>query len=377
MMNKIIASASSADLALIRSRIFWKATVGGTDPGNAYEFERGVSIWQYRDTQGIDEDRAFLTPDEWRRYADGNVEVPVSEIHADGSPPSDPAYHEVLKSWTTADGKLWVTYDAPPPPPPPVDPPPPPPPTGEPPVDITLAGDVWIGLLQYGTQDSDSVRRMQKVLNGISLPPPGNVTIDLKSGNYGPQTDDVVRTWQASIGDPVDPKGASSVGPKQAARLFAGTPVNLRIGSPGDATPPPPPPPPPASGVTTLFDGGRVTTPYGVPGSWAAGHHTGDDWACATGTHVRTTWSGPVVATNAWGAAYGNHVIQEITVNGETRRQAFCHLQSIEVRVGQMLHPGDWIGRADSTGNVTGPHVHLEQRTAPYGYANHDVKPVY
>ncbi|MGV1010672.1 MAG: GH25 family lysozyme [Dermatophilaceae bacterium] len=98
--------------------------------------------------------------------------------------------------------------------------------------DIDLNGDVWTGLLHYGQDNSDSVRRMQKVLNGIKLPPPGNLTIDLTSGRYGPQTDRVVRTWQAFIGDTPDPVGASSIGPKQAARLFAGTPCRLRVGTP-------------------------------------------------------------------------------------------------------------------------------------------------
>ena len=36
--------------------------------------------------------------------------------------------------------------------------------------------------------------------------------------------------------------------------------------------------------------------------------------------------------------------------------------QSVSVSVGQQVAPGDVIGATGSTGNVTGPHLHLEVR---------------
>jgi len=164
-------------------------------------------------------------------------------------PPTDQQWREVIKTWMTVEGAAWHQIAPLPIPPPEPEPPTPVPPLPEPepipvppippeptpvPCDIDLAGDVWIGLLTYGTNDSDSVRRMQKVLNSVSLPPPGNVTIDLCPGRYGPQTDAVVRTWQdVKTNDAPDPVGASSIGPRQAALLFAGTPCVLRPGVPG------------------------------------------------------------------------------------------------------------------------------------------------
>jgi hypothetical protein len=37
----------------------------------------------------------------------------------------------------------------------------------------------------------------------------------------------------------------------------------------------------------------------------------------------------------------------------------FAHLSSIGARVGQLLRPGSLIGRVGSTGNSSGPHLHI------------------
>jgi murein DD-endopeptidase MepM/ murein hydrolase activator NlpD len=390
--------------------------------------------------------------------------------HVSGNLHGDPGRIDVTKVIAMASGIAI---------PPPTTPPPevtPPPVTVEP-YDIDLNGDVWIGLLKFGTTDSDSVRRMQKVLNGISLPPPGNVTIPLKPGNYGPMTDDVVRVWQLSIGDAPDPKGNSSVGPKQAAKLFSGTPCTLHAGVPGDSGSTgghvskvfadrlqdgvtdsdsvravqealnkvsfPPhrnipvngnydqttkdmaaafqrfigdsadgylgpkqtarlfqlagmalewhsessgggsgstggggsPPPATTTGVSTPFPGAQVTTPYGKRGNWAAGFHTGVDYACGVGTPVRATWTGKVVAHNAWGAAYGKHVIYQATIDGQNTQIAYCHLSRIDAPVGSATRPGSHLGYSGNTGNTTGPHLHVEFRRNPYRYNNKCVPP--
>ena len=75
-------------------------------------------------------------------------------------------------------------------------------------------GPVHLEYLTYGTRDSDSVRRLQWVLQqegyGIRV-----------TGNYLSETDEVVRQWQSDVGDVPDQAGDSSVGSKQAERLFA------------------------------------------------------------------------------------------------------------------------------------------------------------
>jgi murein DD-endopeptidase MepM/ murein hydrolase activator NlpD len=236
-------------------------------------------------------------------------------------------------------------------------------------------GDCWIGYLVYGKNDSDSVKRMQEALNATSFPPYTNIPV---TGNYGDITDKAVRDWQISIGNTPDPAGRSSIGSKQAHKLFAPFPqVTLKEGTPGDVVITPPPSSGGTGNITTPFPGARITTPYGKPGKWAAGYHTGDDYACPVGTPLRTMWTSRVVRIGGWGAAYGTHVIVEFVTGGQTRQMAFCHMSSVSVRVGQTLRPGDNVGRSGNTGNTTGPHLHLEQRTAPYGYNNKCQRPVY
>lgn len=122
--------------------------------------------------------------------------------------------------------------------------------------------------------------------------------------------------------------------------------------------------------VATPVPGYRITTPFGVRGShWAAGYHTGDDYAAPTGTRVVATRGGRVVFAGygGWGRAYGNHVIVE---TGGIRHM-YAHLSSRSVGTGQEVALGQRIGRVGATGNVTGPHLHYEERVSPYGYYNH------
>ncbi|CAF0799398.1 unnamed protein product [Adineta ricciae] len=113
--------------------------------------------------------------------------------------------------------------------------------------------------------------------------------------------------------------------------------------------------------------GRSITTPFGKKGSWAAGYHTGDDYACPVGTSVRATVSGTVVNAN-WGSAYGTHIVIEAS---NKVRTLFAHLSSKSVKVGQKVSAGQVIGKSGNTGRTTGPHLHYEERVAPYAYSNH------
>lgn len=122
--------------------------------------------------------------------------------------------------------------------------------------------------------------------------------------------------------------------------------------------------------VATPVPGHQITTPFGVRGShWAAGYHTGDDYAASTGTRVVATRGGRVVFAGygGWGSAYGNHVI--IQTGGI--RHLYAHLSTRLVQAGQEVALGQTVGRVGATGNVTGPHLHYEERVNPFGYYNH------
>ncbi|MGW1770761.1 M23 family metallopeptidase [Streptomyces sp. NPDC002104] len=101
-----------------------------------------------------------------------------------------------------------------------------------------------------------------------------------------------------------------------------------------------------------------LTSHYGDSGSmWSSGHHTGLDFAAPTGTPVKAVGAGKIVSAG-WSGAYGYRIVLELPDGTEIW---YCHLSSMSVTGGSVAG-GDTIGRVGATGNVTGPHLHLEVR---------------
>jgi murein DD-endopeptidase MepM/ murein hydrolase activator NlpD len=92
-------------------------------------------------------------------------------------------------------------------------------------------------------------------------------------------------------------------------------------------------------------------------GLWSH-YHTGLDFAAPSGTPIYAVANG-VVTSVGYDGAYGNKTV--ITLEDGTELW-FCHQTSVNVSVGQEVHAGDTIGSVGSTGNTTGPHLHLEVR---------------
>ncbi|MFE3637334.1 M23 family metallopeptidase [Streptomyces sp. NPDC059168] len=100
-----------------------------------------------------------------------------------------------------------------------------------------------------------------------------------------------------------------------------------------------------------------ITSTFGQAGSmWSSGYHTGLDFAAPTGTLIKAIHSGTITEAG-WAGSYGYRTI--LTLDDGTELW-FCHQSSISVSVGQKVGTGDVIGRVGATGNVTGPHLHLE-----------------
>ncbi|GGL97897.1 peptidase [Streptomyces fumigatiscleroticus] len=100
-----------------------------------------------------------------------------------------------------------------------------------------------------------------------------------------------------------------------------------------------------------------ITSTFGQAGSmWSSGYHTGLDFAAPTGTLIKAVHSGTITEAG-WAGSYGYRTI--LTLDDGTELW-FCHQSSISVSVGQKVTTGDVIGRVGATGNVTGPHLHLE-----------------
>ncbi|WP_326589324.1 M23 family metallopeptidase [Streptomyces sp. NBC_01294] len=101
-----------------------------------------------------------------------------------------------------------------------------------------------------------------------------------------------------------------------------------------------------------------LTSYYGASGSmWSSGQHTGLDFAAPTGTPVKAVGAGKITSAG-WSGAYGYRIVLQLEDGTEVW---YCHLSSMSVTSGA-VGAGETIGRVGATGNVTGPHLHLEVR---------------
>ncbi len=102
----------------------------------------------------------------------------------------------------------------------------------------------------------------------------------------------------------------------------------------------------------------RLSSPYGNradPFTGVKKFHTGMDMAAPTGTPVKASLDGKVVAVS-YNQVYGNYVIIS-HINGY--QSLYAHLHTATVKVGQRLNQGDKLGLVGSTGYSTGPHLHF------------------
>jgi len=105
--------------------------------------------------------------------------------------------------------------------------------------------------------------------------------------------------------------------------------------------------------VRTSSFGPRVSPTEGVTEV-----HTGQDFAVPAGTPALAASSGRVSFVG-WDGGYGNLVRIRHAGGVETY---YGHLSETTVRVGQEVEAGEQIGAVGTTGNSTGPHLHLEVR---------------
>lgn len=128
--------------------------------------------------------------------------------------------------------------------------------------------------------------------------------------------------------------------------------------------------------VVNPVPGKKITTPYGKEGKmWSCGYHVGADWAAPTGTPVVACKQGKVLEAKegvSFGPSYGLAIIID---HGQGVKAVYGHLSKIDVKAGDKVGAGQKIGEVGSTGNSSGPHLHLEARVSPWKYTNKDIDP--
>jgi murein DD-endopeptidase MepM/ murein hydrolase activator NlpD len=106
---------------------------------------------------------------------------------------------------------------------------------------------------------------------------------------------------------------------------------------------------------------GRIGSPFGYrvhPIFGTRRLHTGVDIGAPSGTPIHAAKAGVVIHAG-WRGGYGNTVMVEHEGGVVT---LYAHMTRTASAVGQTVLGGDVIGYVGSTGNSTGPHLHLEVR---------------
>ena len=103
---------------------------------------------------------------------------------------------------------------------------------------------------------------------------------------------------------------------------------------------------------------GSVSSRFGSRGGSRSSTHTGLDISTSNGTGIRPVAAG-VVTYAGYKGSYGNLVIID---HGNGVQSYYAHCSALYVSTGQAVAAGSTIAAVGSTGNSTGPHLHLEIR---------------
>ena len=103
---------------------------------------------------------------------------------------------------------------------------------------------------------------------------------------------------------------------------------------------------------------GTITSRYGVSSRLRKSTHTGLDISAVTGTDIKVVADGTVISAG-YSGSYGYLVKVD---HGNGVETWYAHTSKMYVKKGDTVKAGDVIAGVGSTGNSTGPHLHLEIR---------------
>lgn len=102
-----------------------------------------------------------------------------------------------------------------------------------------------------------------------------------------------------------------------------------------------------------------ISSPFGWRGSPLTGgseFHRGLDFANAAGSSIKAIASGTVIRSE-YHYSWGNHIVIQ---HADGKASLYAHQSVLIAKVGQKVKQGEVIGKIGSTGDSTGPHLHLE-----------------
>lgn len=192
-----------------------------------------------------------------------------------------------------------------------------------------------------------------------------NVTVALSPGGY-PQQGDIVAWLKARFPNQTIDTVSATTAEEFEAILNARVASGQRYGKPASIpeTPEPETPPPSGGGFRLHWptDYHVITQAFGanpeIYSKWGLPGHEGVDIRAPMNTNVYSGADGDVfyIMQEANTHPYGRH-IRIAHANGY--RSVYAHLASVLVKQGDAVKAGQLIGKADSTGNSTGSHLHL------------------
>ena len=109
---------------------------------------------------------------------------------------------------------------------------------------------------------------------------------------------------------------------------------------------------------------GIITSRFGVRSSIRSSAHTGLDIANSRGTPIKAAASGTVTFAG-WKGSYGNLIVVS---HGNGVQTYYAHCSALYATAGKTVSQGQTIAAVGSTGNSTGPHLHLEIRVNGVAY---------
>lgn len=114
---------------------------------------------------------------------------------------------------------------------------------------------------------------------------------------------------------------------------------------------------------------GTITSRFGSISRVRSGAHTGLDIAAPKGTNIAAAAAGTVIYSGDKGSLGYTIIIS----HGNGIETYYGHCSKLYAKVGQYVEQGEIIAAVGSTGNSTGPHLHLEVRVngTPYNPQNY------